>query len=460
MPSRPIDSGVSRRRRPSTRLIAVAAVLQLLAAIVAIGALDRPGPAATPTDARARVAPAPVPAVDPEQIARDARTDAVNQLLAARSKAVLDKDRAAFLATIDPEADGLLARQEKVFEALQQVPIGTWNYQLDPALGSAPNAQLDEKYGVGTWWAPDVTFGYSLDGFDERPTTFQHHLTFVERGGAWLLAADDDFDAIGRPTPPGLWDEGPVQAVRSDGVLVLGHPDSLALMKDLAALTAAAIPAVTKIWGPEWKQRAVVIVPDDADELAQLLDSEMDFSQIAAVATAELAGGDDYDPAGDRILVNPDNFAGLGPVGRRVVLKHELTHVASRAATGPGVPAWLAEGLADYVGYTGVKVPLSVAARELKADVRAGRLPATLPTDADFDGGNLNLAQAYEQSWLAVRLLVEQMGRPGFLEFYRDVGARRGMSAEEAVQAEFAARGSSTAEFIEQWRAALTSQLG
>jgi hypothetical protein len=206
-----------------------------------------------------------------------------------------------------------------------------------------------------------------------------------------------------------------------------------------------------------------VLVPTSGQEMSDLLGSDSDLSQIAAVATAELGGGSgEFDPSGDRILVNPDTFGRLGQLGRRVVLTHELTHVATRRATGPAVPAWLAEGLADYVAYRDIDLPLALSARELRADVRAGRLPAALPADGDFDGGNDALAQAYEQAWLAVRLLADVHGQDALLRFYRVVGARRGgappaTAVEEALQAEL---GTTTAQLVEDWRASLQRDLG
>jgi hypothetical protein len=272
-----------------------------------------------------------------------------------------------------------------------------------------------------------------LEGFDARPIAVDHHLTFVLRGGRWVLGADDDFALQGRPTPRAIWDRGPVVAVRGEGVLVLGHPAQRRLLDQVAGLAAASVPRVTAAWGP-WDERVVVLVPDDTAELAGLLGSTADLSRIAAVATAELRGGEgEYDPAGDRVLVNPQTFVGLGAVGRQVVVTHEVTHVATRRASGPAVPGWLAEGFADLVGYSGVDLPLSVVAGDLAAEVRAGQVPGALPVDADFEGGSPRLSQAYQGAWLAVRLLDERHGRAALLRFYRR-WARGGASHRSAVE--------------------------
>jgi hypothetical protein len=228
-------------------------------------------------------------------------------------------------------------------------------------------------------------------------------------------------------------------------------------------VTAAAVPRVDAVWGTEWRRGAVVLVPTSGTEMGELLGSDGNLSQIAAVATAELGGGmEEFDPSGDRILVNADTFGRLGQLGRRVVLTHELTHVATRRATGPAVPGWLAEGFADYIGYREVDLPLALSARELRADIQDGKLPTALPSDHDFDGGNDGLAQAYEQAWLAVRLIADQHGQEALLRFYRSVGARRGgvepaVAVEQALQADL---GTSTAQLVADWRAMLQRELG
>ena len=444
--------------------MAGALALQLLAAVGAVALVERPAPSdRTAAATRARVAPPPATAHPQSLQARAERETAVRQLLADRAGALVRRDKASFLAVIDPAAPELRERQAALFDALEQVPLSTWRYRLDITTERPSDSRLDRRYGRDRWWAPDVALEYALEGFDQRPTVAEHYLTFVKRDGRWLLSADDDFEAVGLATPRALWDRGPVVAERVDDVLVLGRPANRRLLRNVAALTAAAVPEVDEVWGTGWRRGAVVLVPTSGGEMSELLGSGVDLSQIAAVATAELTGGaGEFDPSGDRILVNPDTFERLGQLGRRVVLTHELTHVATRRATGPAVPAWLAEGLADYVGYRDVDLPLALSARELRADVRAGRLPTALPSDGDFRGGHTGLAQAYEQSWLAVRLLAEVHGQEAMLRFYRTVGARRG-GVDPAVAVEEALRsvlGTTTAELTADWRASLQRDLG
>ena len=452
------------RRGVATRLLAGALLLQLGAAALTVGLLqDEPAapPAVTATRARA-VPPLPAPApVDSRAAALAERASSVRRTLEQRAQALLERDRSAFLASVHPDAQALRERQSALFDALAQVPLGTWTYTLDSTREPRPDARLDRRYGTGQWWAPGVQLHYALAGIDPRPVVVDHHLTFARAGQRWLLAADDDFALQGRVTPRALWDRGPVLAVRTGGVLVLGRPAQRDLLEEVATLTAAAVPKVTRVWGP-WSGAVAVLVPASAQEMSGLLGGGTDLSQIAAVATAELRGGaDGYDPTGDRVVVNPDTFGGLGGLGRRVVLTHEVTHVATRRASGPALPSWLAEGFADFVGYRDVDVPVAVSARRLAREVRAGRLPAALPADEDFDGSNPRLSLAYEGAWLAVRTLVDQHGEDGLLRLYRSVGGSRAAVPAQALEQGLAEElGTTSADLTADWRSALSRQLG
>jgi hypothetical protein len=437
----------------AVRAVAGALALVLTSGLAAAATLEEPRPAPPPTATQARTAPA--------DTARDGRTAEVQAMLDSRAQALLDRDLEGFLADVDPAATALRSRQEALFAALAEVPLATWRYVVDDRAAAAPDRVLDEKYGAGSWWAPDVRLEHAIEGYDRRPTVDELHLTVVERDGRWLLAADDDFAGVGLDSTRLLWDRGPVVAERVDDVLVLGRPEDRAQLQRVARLTAAAVPRVSAVWGTDWRQGAVVLVPGDAREMSGLLGDDGDLSQIAAVATAELTGDGTFDPAGDRVLVNPDTFFQLGRLGQEVVLTHELTHVATRRATGPAVPTWLAEGFADHVAYLGVDLPLAVSARELRADVRAGKVPDALPQPEEFGGSNPFLPQAYEKAWLAVRLLADVHGQDELLRFYRQVGAARGVEPEVALEEGLTeVLGTTTAQLTADWRALLQRELG
>src|SRR5205814_1347641 len=103
--------------------------------------------------------------------------------------------------------------------------------------------------------------------------------------------------------------------------------------------------------------------------------------------------------------------------GREVVLRHEMTHVATNAPATPGVPLWLEEGFAEYVGYRGSGLALDDELQELVRAERSGAAPRHLATQKTFEGDDVDLA--YEGSDLACRVVADRYGEKALVRLYR-----------------------------------------
>ncbi|MFF4908968.1 hypothetical protein ACFY2T_29330 [Streptomyces sp. NPDC001260] len=359
----------------------------------------------------------------------------LQRVLDRRSTAVLDRDRAAFLRT------GVLGW----FENLRGVPLASWSYRVTSLHRSGDEATADAE------------LRYRILGYDNAPVTVGRTLTLSRRpGGQWSVSAD----VPAAKAPQQLWDQGPVTVVRGKRSLVLGTGRSSEQLHMYADLADHAVPAVSGAWGTDWTRHVVVEAPKSLQGMAGLLGSPASqYRGIAAVTTGEV-GGPPSAPA-DRVIVNPDAYALLGPLGKQVVLTHETTHVATRAHTTPATPLWLSEGYADWIGYLGTGRTPAQAAPELAHAVDDGRLPSALPTDKDFgfSGDATQLAQAYEGGWLACRLIAARWGEARLGEFYRAVGDHkvRAGSVEGAMKKVL---GTTPEKFTEQWRDYLRVELG
>jgi hypothetical protein len=435
-------------RRRGERAVGALIALQLLVAVPAVFIVDG--------DKAARKAPVAINHNDAIRDAALARTAAIKALMARRAHAVLTRDRVEFLADLDPRQARFRTRQAQVFDNMKSVPFASWTYVIDADRERAHTPALDAARG--TWWSPTVTLRFAIKGYDRVPTEEPQGLTFTQRAGRWYLAADADFLRSGHPTQREIWDGGPVRVLRGTSCIVLSHSRGSALAGQVRGECDAAIPKVTAVWGTGWLRKVVLVVPDTSKELKAIISDVGDVSNIAAVATAELVDpATGYHPVGDRVVVNPDTFGQLGALGRKVVLTHEVTHVASRAATGPNVPTWMVEGLADYVGFLQTDLPLSVTASELQATMRKGKVPDELPLDSEFAGGRADLAETYEMSWLAVKLIVKKYGQARMLKLYRDIGANESGSAVELAFAQDLK--TTVTSFTRTWHADLIRQL-
>ena len=109
---------------------------------------------------------------------------------------------------------------------------------------------------------------------------------------------------------------------------------------------------------------------------------------------------------------------------RERVLLHELAHIATRDAGGPGVPRWLDEGLARVIAGEHGADDLYVLARGRVADnlLPLSALEQTFPTRADL------AALAYAQAGRAVSLLEAADALPRLL-----AALREGRSLDDAL---------------------------
>jgi hypothetical protein len=115
------------------------------------------------------------------------------------------------------------------------------------------------------------------------------------------------------------------------------------------------------------------------------------------------------------------------------------------------MPLWVAEGFADYVALRDGAVPLRLAAAQALAAVRRSGPPGSLPGTADFAVGAHGLGRAYEEAWLAFRLLGRRHGNAATVAFYDAVRAGRPVGAALRTTT-----GSDVATVTAQWRAELT----
>ncbi|MFF8263888.1 hypothetical protein [Streptomyces virginiae] len=291
---------------------------------------------------------------------------------------------------------------------------------------------------------------YRLAGYDTAPEESAREVELVREGGTWRVSAD-------RPVPgalPQLWDQGAVSVAAGRHSLVLGGAgQSAGTLREIAAEADRAVPAAGAAWHGPWAGRVVVLVPGSLDAMARLLGRPADtYRGLGAVTTGRVGAG----PApADRVVVNPEGYAGLGAEGRRIILTHEVTHVATRAATTATTPLWLSEGFADWAAYRGASTSPAQAAPALARAVRRGGLPGELPGTEDFAfGGDPEAAaRAYEGAWLACRLIAAKWGEKALVDLY----GRAGREPLETALRE--SLGVDRAGLTQAWRESLREEL-
>jgi hypothetical protein len=382
-----------------------------------------------------------------------ARLGQVRTLLDRRATALRRHDRAGWLAGVDPAATALRTRQAEFLANIAAVPLGVWRYTVD----AGDETGRSERGGA---WTVRATLHYTLRGVDTLPTDRPAVLTFADRAGRWLISADDRTAPDGSTTWRGPWEHGLLLVRQGASSLVLAHPANAGRLIGFAAMLDAVVPRVREVvGGGRLPARVAVIIPDDEKEMSALIGEKLVLGTIAAVSVADSVDTVRDRALGQRVVVNPANIDRLGLLGRKVVLEHEVTHLATRGFTGPTMPIWLVEGLADWVAYRDSGLPAVQVADQLRAALRAGHWPGRLPGPADFAGDSPRLALAYEEGWSACRLIADRAGPAALLRLYRAVGTAADPAATLDAQLRRTV-GQGTAQFTASWRADVRAEFG
>ncbi|MFB6616669.1 hypothetical protein ACFCV9_21070 [Streptomyces sp. NPDC056367] len=324
-------------------------------------------------------------------------------------------------------------------ERLAGIPLEGWSYEVTSVRRDGARATARAE------------LHYRLAGYDTAPAGSARELTLDGQGGRWRVTAD-------RPAPgalPQLWDQGAVTVARGAHSLVLGgEGQSPGALSAIAAEADRAVPAAGAAWPRPWAGRVVVLVPGSLERMAGLLGRPAEaYRGLGAVTTGQVGAG----PApADRVVVNPQAYPELSGQGRRIVLTHEVTHVATRAATSATTPLWLSEGFADWAAYRGTSTTPAQGAPALARAVRRGEVPGGLPrTEAFAFGGDPEAAaRAYEGAWLACRLIAEKWGEAGLVRLYEAAGR------EPWPNALAHALGTDTDTLTRAWQESLRDELG
>ncbi|MEV0409543.1 hypothetical protein AB0I68_01735 [Streptomyces sp. NPDC050448] len=320
---------------------------------------------------------------------------------------------------------------------LAGIPLEGWGYEVSAVRRDGAQATARAE------------LHYRLTGYDAAPAGSAREVRLGRDGGRWRVTGD----RAAPGAPPQLWDQGPVEVVRGAHSLVLGVGQDAGTLSAIAADADRAVPAASAAWPGPWAGRVVVLVPGSLDRMAELLGRPAaEYRGMGAVTTGRVGAA--AAPA-DRVVVNPEGWAELSTAGRGVILTHEVTHVATRAATTARTPLWLSEGFADWAAYRGGATTPQQAAPALGRAVRRGELPGALPADEAFAfGGDPEaLARAYEGAWLACRMIAAKWGDAALVRLYELAGRKSPAAALEETL------GTGPAGLTAAWQASLREEL-
>jgi hypothetical protein len=447
--------GVRHRAKIRTWLGAAVAVAVLggLTLVSLPGTVPPPGSTAGPGQPLGAVSPAP-PVDDAD------RADAVTDLLRRRAQAVLTGDEQSFLATLDPKADPtFVTTQRRLFANLAGVPFDEWTYRLNPDDMLDVSGLPDGDEMADELWAPSVDLRYALRGADLIPTNRSMGYLFARQGDTWYLRSDTALEGFGRRTWRGPWDFAPCVVTTTEHGIILSHPGSEPIVDRLVRELDTSVQAVSELWPTSWSRRVAVMLPDSPGEMRALVGPDFPVESVVAVAVADRVDNKTRTVAGQRVVLSPSGVRALSVASLRIVLRHEITHLAARADTVDGSPTWLLEGFADYVGYRDSGVTLAEGAPDLAKRVRQDGPPSALPEDRAFRSSGSELDLAYQQSWSLARYIADQYGEQTLIAVYRKLAGIGPVSASETDRMLREVLGVDRAALVAGWQSYLKETL-
>lgn len=190
-------------------------------------------------------------------------------------------------------------------------------------------------------------------------------------------------------------------------LISLGGETTDGLLTRIARDVGDAVAAVDKFWGTDWDREIVIIATGSQQEfLAQAgLDPNRQWQDIAAVSVADHVDLARRRATGQRMVFAP-GAAAMGDQALRIVLTHELFHLAARADTALDAPRWLVEGVADFVARPATPLGPGAAA------------DTALPTDADLDAAGPQRVRGYDRAWWFARFVADTYGVDALRRLY------------------------------------------
>lgn len=365
---------------------------------------------------------------------------AVQRVLDARVAAVLSGDKTAFMATVAPDASAAFkAAQSRLFDGLRSVPLE--RYSLEAR--TIETGDLSRR-GDGTF-LPETRQRMRLRDYDPVDAVSTLWLTFTERGGDWFVLADDDLVDLGLDTARGLWDFGTVVAQPLDHFLVLSHPEQRDRAAALGAMAEKALAVHQARWTKPWPARIPMILPASVEELQALLQSTVDLTKFVAFVSYGSVRDSGYEPTAPRIYIQDANLSKHTERFQIETLAHELNHAAVAYLNGPFIPAWVHEGVADWVS-TGQRTNERNRSSE----------HSNLPRDHSFStGSQSSIVRSYGLSRAAVSTLARVKGSDAPADFVVELGSIRVAPGSVDYHVDAALRratGMSVADLERLWR--------
>ena len=356
-----------------------------------------------------------------------------DRLLDAHAAALLAGNEPGWMDVADPTRPDVVAWYRQLYSTLRALRVTWLEYQIQGAPDGryGPRAeQVYLRYCVG-----DVPCDWR-----SRHATTRLQLQFTERDDRWWVSDIlDRADGWASALDPPPWLVEPLQVRRGNGVIVAAPAavPAVAGKVDIVAVAAAkATGVVNRFARPGTTPPTYLIYLAGSTQWKIWRDDPIDNASTVGVTTTN-------SPLQVVVILNMDRIT---PDKLDIVLRHEMGHVItgfgeSDTGTTPstGDTGWAAEGIAEYISWTGQPQADYPRLRSIRTYVRTGRWNGILPIHID---GKDSLATdaTYGLNYLIIRYLANTYSEPAMLHFIDELirnGTTLKLAAREAFGQEW-----------------------
>jgi hypothetical protein len=325
------------------------------------------------------------------------------QLLDRRARAIRTGRLRLFLSTLDPTNAALLGRQRRYFENMQQLPLQILSYTV-------LKSDWPSELAAATWGryasVPQVSVSIQLRGFDAVPVRRITGFAFTRKNGKPVILSE--VTGAGKQFPgsdPAPWDLVRIHVLATRGTLQLYDDGTWSESAVISSVLRRGIADVQPGLPFAWDGHVVVYV----FSRQAVLDSFQgvpggNLSHLGAMTFPMYAVLGQGTVAGTRFTLLPSSVRAGQPFLDRIT-RHELTHVAV-GQRDEGVPTWLVEGIAEYMGARDLPKGERRIATSAVTRARAGVVD--LPSSRSFNGPDQ--AWNYAVSWMACDYIAATQG--------------------------------------------------
>ena len=253
---------------------------------------------------------------------------------------------------------------------------------------------------------------YQIPQFDSTLARDRLYWTFLRGDDGWRLAADDDLRSVGLDSDRPLWDLTPVITTESPNFIIVTSTGNEARADQVSELTEQALVDLDETWVHPWHRRLLVVVPDDTEQLEEILQPTFDLDEFLAFVSFDRERSAGWDVTAPRMFLNDQRLSVRSEGFQVRVLVHELARAATVPLAGPVTPLWAHEGLAGWVAQKGSDA--SVGDRQ------------ELPRGYEFrTGGSAAITGSYEAAQAAFADVAALAGPTGPYDLFVSLGLAR-----------------------------------